>query len=81
MHCPDLIELPPPPPGKTGWPWTGESEQLPDTMPDGGPWPRIGIVTQSYNQGQFNEETIYSVLLWKHSNNSKERPGLCLEQS
>ena len=50
MRCPTLSELPPPPPGKTGWPfdrapfdyaqdrqnrpWTEESLQLPDVMPD-----------------------------------------------
>ena len=56
MRCPTLTTLPPPPPGKIGWPWTEESEQLPDAMPDGRPWPRVSVVTPSYNQGQFIAE-------------------------
>jgi hypothetical protein len=65
MKSPTLAELPPPPPGRTGWPWT-EASPAPPTRER--PWPSLTVVVPSYQQGEFLEETLRSVLLQSHPN-------------
>ncbi len=63
MFAPALSRLPPPPPGRPGWPWKEEVPPLSKATGEIGFWPRISIVMPSLDQGAFVEEAIRSVLL------------------
>jgi glycosyltransferase involved in cell wall biosynthesis len=56
-------DLPAPPWGRRGWPWTARSVTGSRSPSGDGCWPRLTIVTPSFQQADFLEQSIRSVLL------------------
>lgn len=63
-----ITGFPPDDQDRQGWPWNVHGNPVPPYSDDPAAWPRLTVIMPSYNQAEFIDESIRSVLLQNYPN-------------